>query len=132
MAAGAHQGIAAFGSLHTSIIFTAAVAAHMLGLGRRLRIGLWTLFGLTTIATVYCGWHYVVDDLAGIVIAVDGARPRTRPDRLRAEIAWRGIRCGPASRDGPRLRPSPRSRRRVRSRRRSPRRPAAATHPAAA
>ena len=31
----AHQGIAAFGSLHTSIIFTAAVAAHLLGLGRR-------------------------------------------------------------------------------------------------
>ena len=55
MAAGAHQGIAAFGSLHTSIIFTAAVAAHMLGLGRRLRIGLWALFALTTTATVYFG-----------------------------------------------------------------------------
>ena len=36
MAAEAHQGIAAFGSLHTSIIFTAAVAAHMLGLARGL------------------------------------------------------------------------------------------------
>ena len=69
-AADAHQGIAAFGSLHTSIIFTAAVAAHMLGLGRRLRIGLWVLFALTAIATVYLGWHYVVDDLAGVVIGL--------------------------------------------------------------
>ena len=69
-AADAHQGIAAFGSLHTSIIFTAAVAAHMLGLGWRLRIGLWVLFALTAIATIYLGWHYVVDDLAGVVIGL--------------------------------------------------------------
>jgi hypothetical protein len=67
-AAGAHQGIAAFASLHTAILFTAAVAAHMLGLGRRLRVGLWALCGLTVVATVYLGWHYVVDDLAGAVI----------------------------------------------------------------
>jgi membrane-associated phospholipid phosphatase len=66
--AGAHQGVAAFSSLHTAVIFTAAVAAHMLGLGRRLQIGLWVLCGLTVVATVYLGWHYVVDDLAGAVI----------------------------------------------------------------
>jgi membrane-associated phospholipid phosphatase len=66
--AGSHQGIAAFASLHTAILFTAALAAHMLGVGRRLRIGLWALFALTTVATVYLGWHYVVDDLAGMVI----------------------------------------------------------------
>jgi membrane-associated phospholipid phosphatase len=69
-AADAHQSIAAFGSLHTSIIFTAAVAAHMLGLGRLLRIGLWVFFALTAIATIYLGWHYVVDDVAGIVIGL--------------------------------------------------------------
>ncbi|MEA2135869.1 MAG: hypothetical protein QOC68_3778, partial [Solirubrobacteraceae bacterium] len=69
-ATGAHQGIAAFASLHTAILFTAAVAAHMLGLGRRLRIGLWALCGLTVVATVYLGWHYVVDDLAGAVIGM--------------------------------------------------------------
>jgi len=69
-AADAHQSIAAFGSLHTSIIFTAAVAAHLLGLGRPLRIGLWVMFALTAIATIYFGWHYVVDDLAGLVIAL--------------------------------------------------------------
>ncbi len=52
------------------MIFTAAVAAHMLGLGRRLRIGLWVLLALTAIATIYLGWHYAVDDLAGLVIGL--------------------------------------------------------------
>jgi hypothetical protein len=94
MAGNAHQGIAAFASLHTSIIFTAAVAAHMLGLGRRLRIALWVLFALTTTATVYWGWHYVADDLAGVAIgglalalarALTGFEPRTAWRR----IGWR-------------------------------------------
>jgi hypothetical protein len=69
-AAGAAQAIAAFASLHISMILTAALAAHLLGLGRRLRIGLWVLLGLTTVATIYLGWHYVVDDLGGVAIAV--------------------------------------------------------------
>jgi membrane-associated phospholipid phosphatase len=85
-AAGAHQGIAAFGSLHTAILFTAALAAPMLGLGQRLRIGLWALCGLIVVATVYLGWHYLVDDLAGAVIGtmalalargLTGFQPRT-------------------------------------------------------
>ena len=63
------QAIAAFASLHISMSLTAAIAAHLLGLGRRLKIGLWVWLGLTTLATVYFGWHYFLDDLAGIVIA---------------------------------------------------------------
>jgi len=51
-----------------SMIFTAAVAAHLLGLNRRLRIGLWVLLAVTTVATIHLGWHYVVDDLAGVVL----------------------------------------------------------------
>jgi hypothetical protein len=69
-AADAAQNIAAFASLHISMIFTAVLAAHMLGLGQRLRIGLWVLFALSAISTVYLGWHYVVDDLAGLLIAL--------------------------------------------------------------
>ena len=69
-APGVHQGIGAFASLHTSIVFTAALAAHMMGLDRRLKVGLWSLFALTTLATIYLGWHYVLDDIAGIVIGV--------------------------------------------------------------
>jgi len=68
-AGGTAQSIGAFASLHVSIIFTAAVATHLLGLARSLRIGVWILFALTVVATVYFGWHYVLDDLAGLVIA---------------------------------------------------------------
>ncbi|HEV7805812.1 MAG TPA: phosphatase PAP2 family protein [Solirubrobacteraceae bacterium] len=64
------QNIAAFASLHCSMLLTAAIAAHMLGLGPRLKTGLWVLVVVSATATVHLGWHYVVDDLAGIVIAV--------------------------------------------------------------
>ena len=64
------QSIAAFASLHISMSLTAALAAHLLGWGGRLKIALWIWVGLTTLATIYLGWHYVLDDLAGIVIAV--------------------------------------------------------------
>jgi hypothetical protein len=62
------QSIAAFASLHVSIFFTGALAAHMLGLGRRTVIAAWVLLGLTTTSTIYLGWHYVVDDLGGLVL----------------------------------------------------------------
>jgi hypothetical protein len=68
--AGSAQSIGAFASLHVSICFTAALATHLLGLGRSVKIGVWGLFALTVTATVYFGWHYVLDDLAGMAIAV--------------------------------------------------------------
>ncbi len=68
--AGTAQSIAAFASVHVSMIFTAAVAAHLLGLGRGVRIGMWVLLALTATATIYLGWHYVVDDIAGVGIGV--------------------------------------------------------------
>ncbi len=70
LADGTAQAIAAFASVHISMIFTAVVAAHLLRLGRRVRTGLWVLLAVTTIATVYLGWHYVIDDLAGVVLAL--------------------------------------------------------------
>ena len=62
------QSIAAFSSLHISIFFTGALAAHLLGLGRRLRVFAWTLLGLTTASTIYLGWHYFVDDIGGVAL----------------------------------------------------------------
>ena len=64
------QAIAAFASLHIAMSLTAALAAHLLGAGRRLKIALWIWFALTTLSTIYLGWHYVLDDLGGVVIAV--------------------------------------------------------------
>ncbi len=96
----AAQSIAAFASLHTSIIFTAAVAAWLLGLGRRLQIALWTLLALTVASTIHLGWHYVIDDFGGVVVglvaltialALTGFQPQVVPPlrsaRARVETA---------------------------------------------
>jgi hypothetical protein len=67
---GAAQNIAAFASLHCALLFTAAMAAQLLGCRRTLRIALWVLFVVSAVATVYLGWHYVIDDVAGVGIGL--------------------------------------------------------------
>jgi len=62
------QSIAAFASLHISVVFAGALTAHLLRAPRGLRIAMWVYLGLTVPATIYFGWHYVVDDLAGFVM----------------------------------------------------------------
>jgi len=62
------QHIAAFASLHVAMSFTALAAAHVLRLGRRLKIALWIWTAAVVLGTVYFGWHYVLDDIAGIAI----------------------------------------------------------------
>jgi membrane-associated phospholipid phosphatase len=64
------QAIAAFASLHIAMSFTALAMTYLLGLGWRVKAALWAWNVATAIATVYLGWHYVIDDLAGVVIAV--------------------------------------------------------------
>ena len=76
----AAQNIAAFASLHISMMLTAVLAAHIVGLSRAWRIGLWVLLGLTALATLHLGWHYVMDDLAAVpmaITAIVGARALT-------------------------------------------------------
>jgi PAP2 superfamily protein len=83
---GIPQAIAAFASLHIGMSFSSLLMAHLLHLGRALRVALWVWLAATFLATVYLGWHYVVDDLAGLVIGalgllmaalVSGYDPRT-------------------------------------------------------
>ena len=62
------QSIAAFASLHVSIIFTAALIAQLTLRSITVRTLLWAFFVLTVTATIYFGWHYIVDDLAGLAI----------------------------------------------------------------
>src|SRR5215213_16734 len=62
------QSIAAFASLHVSIIFTAALIAQLTLRSVTVRTLLWAFFVLTVTATIYFGWHYIVDDLAGLAI----------------------------------------------------------------
>lgn len=62
------QSVAAFASLHVSIIFTAALICHYVISSALVRWGMWAYFVLTSISTVYFGWHYLLDDVAGVAI----------------------------------------------------------------
>ncbi|MCQ1957890.1 phosphatase PAP2 family protein [Arthrobacter sp. zg-Y826] len=62
------HGIAAFASLHTSIVFTAALVAHLTRLPKVAQWTMWIYVVLTTLATVYFGWHYVLDVVAGLAL----------------------------------------------------------------
>src|SRR4051794_23311722 len=64
------QSIAAFASLHVSVVLTAALVAMMLKASKILVAALWTYLVLVMVATVYLGWHYVVDVPAGALIGV--------------------------------------------------------------
>ena len=92
LAGQAAQSIAAFASLHVSVVFTAALIAHLLRVPRILRAALWTFLGLTMIATLYFGWHYVIDDIAGFgigAVAVAIAGVATGNLRLEVPVRWR-------------------------------------------
>jgi hypothetical protein len=69
-APGAAQSIGAFASLHTAIWCTILLLAHVLRAPRMLLAIIWALAVLTIVATIYFGWHYLLDDVAGVAIAV--------------------------------------------------------------
>jgi membrane-associated phospholipid phosphatase len=62
------QGIAGFASLHVSVVFTAALFCHRAASPRTLRWALWGYLVLTVLSTIYFGWHYILDDIAGFAI----------------------------------------------------------------
>lgn len=67
------QNIAAFASLHVAIAMSACVVAHRAGLRRWI---VWALRGflvITMIDTVYFGWHYASDVVAGLLLGMAGA-----------------------------------------------------------
>lgn len=64
------QSVAAFASLHVSIIFTAALICHFVIPNRVVRYVMWVFFALTVVSTIYFGWHYLLDDVAGLVIGL--------------------------------------------------------------
>ena len=70
VSSGQLSSIAAFASLHVAIVFTGALMCQILQAPRVLRVGMWLFLALTVLATIYFGWHYVVDDLAGFVIGL--------------------------------------------------------------
>jgi hypothetical protein len=67
---GAVQSVAGFASLHCGITMLVALMVTYTIDIRWLRIAVWVNFGVTAIATLYFGWHYIADDVAGILIAL--------------------------------------------------------------
>jgi membrane-associated phospholipid phosphatase len=64
------QSVAGFASLHTSLTLIIALVAHYTVRSMLLRWAAWLFFVLTVISTLYFGWHYIADDIGGVVIAV--------------------------------------------------------------
>jgi membrane-associated phospholipid phosphatase len=63
------HGIAGFASLHVSVVATAVFFAIRAGLAPSVRAAGWVYLLLTVVATIYFGWHYLLDDVAGLAIA---------------------------------------------------------------
>ena len=64
------QSVAGFASLHCGITLLVALMVQYTVRSRAVRIGFWINFGLTVVATLYFGWHYIADDIAGITLAL--------------------------------------------------------------
>ena len=64
------QSVAGFASLHCAITLLLALMVQYTIRSKVAKWVVWVNFGLTVVATLYFGWHYVADDLAGIVIAM--------------------------------------------------------------
>ena len=63
------QSVAGFASLHTALTLVIAMLAHYTVRSIVIRWAAWAFFVLTVISTLYFGWHYVADDIGGILIA---------------------------------------------------------------
>jgi hypothetical protein len=64
------QSVAGFASLHCAITLLLALVVQYTVRNRIAKWACWTNFALTVVATLYFGWHYIADDVAGIVIAI--------------------------------------------------------------
>ncbi len=64
------QSVAGFASLHCGITLLVALMVQYTVDSKLAHWVFWVNFGLTVIATLYFGWHYVADDVAGVAIAL--------------------------------------------------------------
>jgi membrane-associated phospholipid phosphatase len=70
-ASDAFAQVSAFASLHVAMTTLVVLMAQYYGLRRTTRV-LAVFLVVTMVATVYLGWHFAVDDAAGLVIAFAG------------------------------------------------------------
>ena len=67
---GVVQSVAGFASLHVAITLLVALMVQYTLRNRVLHWIFWVNFVITVVATLYFGWHYVADDIAGVAIAL--------------------------------------------------------------
>jgi len=97
---GTLQTIAAFASLHCGIMMTICLVAHLVRLPRWVQITAWCFLAMTSLSTVYLGWHFFVDVLGGLALGAVGVwlgamatgnrvglRPRLRVEEAQSERA---------------------------------------------
>ena len=67
---GSIQSVAGFASLHVALTLVIAMVAHYTVRHAVIRWLAWVYVACTAVSTLYFGWHYVSDDIAGVVIAL--------------------------------------------------------------
>jgi hypothetical protein len=86
---GTVQTIAAFASLHVAVMVTICLMTEQMRLPAVIRAAAWTFLALTIVATIYLGWHFFVDVVAGVAVGaaafVLAARATGNPLRRRQE-----------------------------------------------
>ncbi len=90
------QNIAAFASLHVAIATTACLVAQRAGLHRAFVWALRAFLVITMVATVYFGWHYVSDVIAGLLLGFVGrvgGEKFAAPDQV-PEVGGLRAQCG--------------------------------------
>lgn len=63
------QSVAGFASLHVAITLLVALMVQFTLSSKIVKWVFWINFALTVVATLYFGWHYIADDIAGVMIA---------------------------------------------------------------
>jgi membrane-associated phospholipid phosphatase len=62
------QSIAAFASLHVGLMVTMCLLLELARARRLVRVAAWAFLVLTSLSTVYLGWHFFVDTVGGVVV----------------------------------------------------------------
>ncbi len=68
-AEGLVNSVAGFASLHCAITLLVALMVQFTLQSKVLKWVFWVNFAITVVATIYFGWHYIADDIAGVFIA---------------------------------------------------------------
>jgi hypothetical protein len=88
------SSIAGFASLHVSVVFTAALITHMTVRNVWTRRVMWAYLPITVVATLYFGWHYIADDIAGMVIGLVAVWVGARVTGHEMNTRYRGLIFG--------------------------------------